>query len=234
MAGMHRQHNNIGHHDHHGLPHHAGGYHDPLAEMHRQHNNNMMHHDHHNHHTHPSFYYGRQQAHRPTYVLEFHGVKFFQSESLSSVFFVWIVVVLVGYNFQARRGVGGQNARGERLPEADPKKLQSLIDTLPNVDPEDGKGHSTMEDLCCGVCYDDEAVKNGGALKILPCSHHFCSDCLAQWLCKAGTCPNCRYQLSDEDFCDQRNKEAEEADHEDDSVSTRDVRIRRSKRSKRD
>ena len=82
---------------------------------------------------HPSFYYGRQQAHRPAYVLEFNGVTVFQSESLSSVFFVWIVVVFVGYRFQALRGVGGQNAREKRLPEADPEKLKPLIDALPNV-----------------------------------------------------------------------------------------------------
>ncbi len=53
------------------------------------------------------------------------------------------------------------------------------------------------ESAACPICIEDYSA--GAQLRVLPCKHHFHSDCVDQWLRVASTCPLCVQPLVDSD-----------------------------------
>jgi len=51
-------------------------------------------------------------------------------------------------------------------------------------------------DECC-ICLEEQKV--GDRVTKLPCGHLYHGECIAGWLRKHGTCPNCRYELKSSD-----------------------------------
>ncbi len=50
---------------------------------------------------------------------------------------------------------------------------------------------SNLEDSTeCPVCYED--FKMGTCIRILPCNHYFCNNCITEWTKKQNICPICR------------------------------------------
>ncbi|KMT09329.1 hypothetical protein BVRB_6g134240 [Beta vulgaris subsp. vulgaris] len=53
------------------------------------------------------------------------------------------------------------------------------------------------DDLCC-VCLST-LIKEGEDIKVLPCLHHFHSECVDMWFnARRKTCPICRFLVEDE------------------------------------
>lgn len=50
--------------------------------------------------------------------------------------------------------------------------------------------HRTMSHISCSICYDNILPDN--ALSHLACGHIFHKDCLAEWLKRSKSCPECR------------------------------------------
>ena len=61
---------------------------------------------------------------------------------------------------------------------------------------------TTMEITCAICCSDD-------IFQVLPCSHHFHTECIRQWLKLHNTCPNCREPVQNKSLIDDAGKNAE-------------------------
>lgn len=51
----------------------------------------------------------------------------------------------------------------------------------------------------CPICLS--AISEGDELRTLPCGHGFHKECCDAWLTTSGTCPTCRYQISERRSC---------------------------------
>ncbi|CAG8447168.1 3096_t:CDS:2 [Cetraspora pellucida] len=75
--------------------------------------------------------------------------------------------------------------------QAPPPATEDIINNLPKT--KITKKQVAEEQLGCPVCKDEFIVDE--EVLILPCTHSFHKDCIAQWLKVSGTCPVCRYSL---------------------------------------
>ena len=68
----------------------------------------------------------------------------------------------------------------------------------------------------CSICLKDFVSLN--EMKLLPCSHQFCGECLIRWLELINTCPLCRreFPTDDKDYeLYKQNKEQQKRREED-------------------
>jgi hypothetical protein len=54
---------------------------------------------------------------------------------------------------------------------------------------------NTKKELECSICY--ETVDNTNVAILISCGHHYCMDCINNWLITKSTCPLCRNEVTD-------------------------------------
>ncbi|ORX59427.1 hypothetical protein DM01DRAFT_1332900 [Hesseltinella vesiculosa] len=63
-----------------------------------------------------------------------------------------------------------------------------------------------VKNASCAICLDD-FVENKSAVRLLPCNHGFCVNCIDQWLSqKSCLCPICKYDCLPEELRQQRDQ----------------------------
>ena len=76
--------------------------------------------------------------------------------------------------------------------------LTNRVNSVPKKVPATGKMINDLKWVCCcmqdcSICTETQTTLS----RELPCGHTFHHDCLYPWLKMQRTCPNCRYELID-------------------------------------
>lgn len=77
-----------------------------------------------------------------------------------------------------------------------PPASKSAIERLPTMKISERDFEDEPKKECC-ICFLDFEVNK--EVCRLPCGHIFHTDCVAQWLRKKNTCPECRWELETDD-----------------------------------
>lgn len=89
---------------------------------------------------------------------------------------------------------GSNNENDENLTEDNNSISKDALEALPVVEfKESGIGE---DDASCGIClclYEDD-----DNVTLLPCGHHFHTDCIHSWLTRNKTCPYCKHPADKE------------------------------------
>lgn len=80
------------------------------------------------------------------------------------------------------------NLLGEGPRNTEPQ----FIEALPRISLSK-RALKGLKTLTCTICLDEKRL--GEPISSLPCDHHFCLNCIAQWLCNQSRCPICHLQL---------------------------------------
>lgn len=98
-----------------------------------------------------------------------------------------------------------------------PRETERFLLTVPAVDPL--HLDATKDCSTCGQEFDPadydyndtSSVRSPSLLLRLPCKHIICHGCLKAWLAKAGSCPICRYKLTERVFVEDEKDPRTEA-----------------------
>lgn len=84
------------------------------------------------------------------------------------------------------------NNQNNMLGEGPRNTEPQFIEALPRISLSKRalKGQKT---LTCTICLDEKRL--GEPISSLPCDHHFCLNCIAEWLYGQSRCPICHLQL---------------------------------------
>ena len=81
------------------------------------------------------------------------------------------------------------NVFGEHTSDDNSDSIsKEALESLPVVEFKDS--NISTEDANCGICLC--SYESNDLIKLLPCGHHFHSDCIDQWLSVNKTCPYCK------------------------------------------
>lgn len=98
---------------------------------------------------------------------------------------------------------GNTSVRG--ASKAQIKKLKEI-----KYDPNGNDFQIDESDANCAICLSPYEHKEN--IRILPCYHHFHSECVDQWLTKNKSCPFCKRDIESEYM--KRGKNGDEADQD--------------------
>lgn len=79
----------------------------------------------------------------------------------------------------------------QQLRETPPIPVEAL-ETFPVAQFEPGACRNTE----CAICLEELGGSDGNKareIRVLPCQHGFCKDCVGQWLLNTALCPICKY-----------------------------------------
>ena len=86
-----------------------------------------------------------------------------------------------------------QNMAPSYAAFASSMQLNRPINISQNIPPR--KMESSDGEQQCSIC--QEEIEVGESIKILPCKHHFHTDCIDHWLSMHADCPVCRKNVNE-------------------------------------